>query len=146
MKLITKEWLRRARDDLDVVKEIIVREHLTNMVAFHSQQAVEKSLKAIVEEFEIGFVKIHNLERLLGMVRKQMSLDVDLDIIKRLDEVYISTRYPGDLGLLPSGKPTIQDAKELFDFADAFYRNVKKLLEQSTEEGPENNKSNEGKD
>ena len=60
------------------------------------------------------------------MVRKQMSLDVDLDIIKRLDEVYISTRYPGDLGLLPSGKPTIQDAKELFDFADAFYRNVKK--------------------
>lgn len=146
MKLITKEWLRRARDDLDVAKEIIVREHLTNMVAFHSQQAVEKSLKAIVEEFEIGFVKIHNLERLLGMVRKQMSLDVDLDIIKRLDEVYISTRYPGDLGLLPSGKPTIQDAKELFDFSDALYRNVKKLLEQSTEEGPENNKSNEGKD
>ncbi len=146
MKLITKEWLRRARDDLDVAKEIIVREHLTNMVAFHSQQAVEKSLKAIIEEFEIGFVKIHNLERLLGMVRKQMSLDVDLDIIKRLDEVYISTRYPGDLGLLPSGKPTIQDAKELFDFSDALYRNVKKLLEQSTEEGPENNKSNEGKD
>ncbi len=146
MKLITKEWLRRARDDLDVAKEIIVREHLTNMVAFHSQQAVEKSLKAIIEEFEIGFVKIHNLERLLGMVRKQMSLDVDLDIIKRLDEVYISTRYPGDLGLLPSGKPTIQDAKELFDFADALYRNVKKLLEQSTEEGPEKNKSNEGKD
>jgi len=145
MKLITKEWLRRARDDLDVAKEIIVREHLTNMVAFHSQQAVEKSLKAIIEEFEIGFVKIHNLERLLGMVRKQISLDVDLDIIKRLDEVYISTRYPGDLGLLPSGKPTIQDAKELFDFADALYRNVKELLEQSTEEGPENNKSNEGK-
>ena len=145
MKLITKEWLRRGRDDLDVAKEIIDREHLTNMVAFHSQQAVEKSLKAIIEEFEIGFVKIHNLERLLGMVRKQMSLDVDLDIIKRLDEVYISTRYPGDLGLLPSGKPTIQDAKELFDFADALYRNVKKLLEQSTEEGPENNKSNEGK-
>ena len=146
MKLITKEWLRRARDDLDVAKEIIVREHLTNMMAFHSQQAVEKSLKAIIEEFEIGFVKIHNLERLLGMVRKQMSLDVDLNIIKRLDEVYTSTRYPGDLGLLPSGKPTIQDAKELFDFADALYRIVKELLEKSTEEGPENNKSNEGKD
>jgi len=59
-----------------------------------------------------------------------MSLDVDLNIIKRLDEVYISSRYPGDLGLLPSGKPTIQDAKELFDFADALYRKVKKLFEQ----------------
>lgn len=146
MKPITKEWLDRAREDLDVALEIISREHLTNMVAFHSQQAVEKVLKGIIEEFEIGFVKIHNLERLLGMVREQMSLDVDLNIIKRLDEVYTSTRYPGDLGLLPSGKPTIQDAKELFDFADGLYRIVKELLGKSTEEDPENNKNNEGKD
>jgi HEPN domain-containing protein len=129
MKPITEEWLNRAREDLDVAMEIISKEHLTNMVAFHSQQAVEKALKGVIEEFEIGFVKIHNLERLLGIVRKQMSLDVDLNIIKRLDEVYTSTRYPGDLGLLPSGKPTIQDAKELFDFAEAIYRNVKKILE-----------------
>ena len=131
MKLITEEWLKRARDDLDVAMEIIVREHLTNMVAFHSQQAVEKSLKAIVEEFEIGFVKIHNLERLIGIVNQRMDLDVDLNFIKRLDEVYISMRYPSDLGLLPSGKPTIQDARELYEFAENLYHNVKKLLEKA---------------
>ena len=146
MKQITEEWLDRAREDLDVALEIISREHLTNMVAFHSQQAVEKTLKGIIEEFEIGFAKIHNLERLLSMVRKQMIFDVDINLIKRLDEVYTSTRYPGDLGLLPSGKPTIQDARELFDFADALYCTVKELLEKSTEEGTENNKSNESKD
>jgi len=146
MKPITEEWLDRAREDLDVALEIISREHLTNMVAFHSQQAVEKALKGIIEEFEIGFVKTHNLERLLGIVRKQISFEVDLNIIKRLDEVYTSTRYPGDLGLLPTGKPTIQDAKELFDFADGFYRIVKELLERATVEGPENNRNNEGKD
>jgi HEPN domain-containing protein len=39
------------------------------MVAFHSQQAVEKTMKGIIEEFEIGFVKTHNLERLLGRHR-----------------------------------------------------------------------------
>ena len=61
-------------------------------------------------------------------VRKKISFDVDLNVIKRLDEVYISTRYPSDLGLLPSGRPSIEDAKELYDFADAFYRKVKKLL------------------
>ena len=130
MKLITEEWLKRARDDLDVAMEIIVREHLTNMVTFHSQQAVEKSLKAIVEEFEIGFVKIHNLERLIGIVNQRIDLDVDLNFIKRLDEVYISMRYPSDLGLLPSGKPTIQDARELYEFAENIYHNVKKLLEK----------------
>jgi HEPN domain-containing protein len=139
MKLISEEWLKKAQEDLDVVGEIISKEHLTNMVAFHSQQAVEKTLKAIIEEFEIGFEKTHNLERLIGIVRKQINVDVDLVMIKRLDEVYISTRYPSDLGLLPSGKPSIQDAKELFNFADALYHKVKNLLEQSIEKGLENN-------
>ena len=60
MKLISEEWLKKAQEDLDVVGEIISKEHLTNMVAFHSQQAVEKTLKAIIEEFEIGFEKTHN--------------------------------------------------------------------------------------
>jgi HEPN domain-containing protein len=135
MKPITEEWLEKAREDLDVALEIISKEHLTSMVAFHSQQAVEKTLKGVIEEFEIGFVKTHNLERLLGVIGKQVNLDVDLNLIKRLDEVYISTRYPSDLGLLPAGKPSIQDAKELYDFADEFYHKVKILLEQSAEKG-----------
>lgn len=133
MKPITEEWLNRAREDLDVALEIISKEHLTNMVAFHSQQAMEKILKGVVEEFEIGFVKTHNLERLLGAIGKKVNLDVELDIIKRLDEVYISARYPGDLGLLPSGKPSVQDAKELFEFAEAFYCKIKGLLGKSVE-------------
>jgi HEPN domain-containing protein len=142
MKLITEEWLARAKEDLDVATEIITREHLTNMVAFHSQQAVEKTLKGIVEEFEIGFVKTHNLERLLGMVRKKMKLDVDLNLIKKLDEVYISTRYPSDLGLLPVGKPSIQDATELYDFANMIYRDVRKIFSETdiTPEKPNNSK------
>ena len=85
-------------------------------------------MKGVIEEFEIGFVKTHNLERLLGIIGKQMNLDVDLNLIKRLDEVYISTRYPSDLGLLPSGKPSTRDAKELYDFADEFYQKVKIFL------------------
>ena len=47
MKQVTKEWLDRAQDDLYVAEEIIEIEHLTNMVAFHSQQAVEKIFKSI---------------------------------------------------------------------------------------------------
>ncbi len=35
MKLITEEWLEKAREDLDVALEIISKEHLTNMVASH---------------------------------------------------------------------------------------------------------------
>jgi len=61
MKQITKAWLDRAKDDLDAIEQLLQKEHLTNVVSFHAQQAVEKSLKAVIEEFKIGFVKIHNL-------------------------------------------------------------------------------------
>jgi len=134
MKLITKEWLDRAKEDLDVASEIISLEHLTSMVVFHSQQAAEKTLKSIVEEFEIGFVKTHNIERLLGIVKGKIDLNPDLNLIKQLDEVYISSRYPGDLGLLPSGKPSIKDAKELYDFTNFLYHSVKKSIEEHCEE------------
>ena len=50
MKPVTQEWLNRAKDDLDVVTEIIEIAHLTNIAAFHCQQAIEKSFKAILEE------------------------------------------------------------------------------------------------
>ncbi len=40
MKLITEEWLDKAREDLDVALEIISKEHLTNNdshIAFRAQ-------------------------------------------------------------------------------------------------------------
>ena len=86
-------------------------------------------MKSIVEEFEIDFVKTHNLERLLDIIKEKIELNPPLDLIKRLDEVYINTRYPGDLGLVPSGKPSIQEARELNDFACSFYYDVLRMLE-----------------
>jgi len=55
MKPITQEWLNGSRDDLDVIQQIATVGHLTNMVAFHAQQAVEKALKAILEEHKSIF-------------------------------------------------------------------------------------------
>lgn len=41
---------------------------VTNIVAFHSQQAVEKALKALLEEKEIKLPRIHSLTRLYSPV------------------------------------------------------------------------------
>ena len=128
MKPITKEWLNRAKDDLTVIEEIIDNHDLTNMVAFHAQQALEKTLKAIVEEFEIEFIKTHQLEFLLDKAKPQITFEVDLTTIKRLDEVYITTRYPSDLGLVPYGKPTDEDAKRFYEFAKNVYDNTENML------------------
>lgn len=137
MKLITKEWLNRASDDLTVIEEIIDNHDLTNMVAFHAEQAVEKTLKAVIEEFEIEFIKTHQLEFLLDRVKPHLTFEVDLITIKRLDEVYIATRYPSDLGLMPYGKPTAEDAQQFHEFAKNFYNQTKKILEGNDQGEPQ---------
>ena len=55
MKQLTREWLNAAGDDLTAIENLLDNPVLTNIVAFHSQQAIEKSIKAIIEEFGIAF-------------------------------------------------------------------------------------------
>ncbi len=61
MKKQAESWLSAAKDDLDVIKEIIGNEHLTNMVAFHAQQAIEKSFKAVLEEKTAIVPRVHSI-------------------------------------------------------------------------------------
>jgi len=49
MKAITREWLNAANDDLIAMEVMQGRPEITNMVAFHAQQAMEKSFKAVIE-------------------------------------------------------------------------------------------------
>jgi HEPN domain-containing protein len=137
MKRITQEWLDRAQDDLDAIEELLTREHLTNIVAFHAQQAVEKTLKAVIEELEIGLRKTHNLLRLDELIRPHYTLIQDMEMLERLDTVYTESRYPDDMGLLPYGKPTIEDAKEFYRFAQAVHASVSDMLAQPPGESEE---------
>ncbi len=136
MKKISEEWLKAAKDDLRVADKIIADEALTHMVAFHSQQCIEKSLKAVMEEYGIDLVKIHNLERLLAIVKNHVKIDVDIVLIEKMDKLYIDSRYPADFGLLPDGKPTIEDAEEFYDAASSVYEVVKTNLEKTLESNP----------
>ena len=130
MKQITKEWLRTAKDDLDVIEKIIQDQHLSHVVAFHSQQCIEKVFKAIIEEFELGFVKIHSIMRLHNIVKNYISIGIDDTILEKLDKLYVDSRYPGDLGLLPNGKPSSEDAKEFLNVAQEIYTAIKLFLEK----------------
>ena len=106
MKEITEEWLERAYDDIETMGEIIDNPRLTNIVALHSQQAIEKSLKAVIEELEIGAIKTHNLEKLFATVDDFIQFEVDWDLVKKLDAIYIDARYPSEWEILLYGKPT----------------------------------------
>ena len=130
MKFITSEWLKSADDDINTIKAIIDDESLTHIVAFHSQQCIEKSFKAMVDEFELASQKIHNLITLNETISSVYQFDFDEDKLGLLNKLYLDSRYPGDLGLLPNGKPSIEVAigfqelaKEIYERINTFIKN-----------------------
>jgi len=51
--------------------------------------------------------------------------DSESKLLVMINEVYIDARYPGDLGLLPNGKPTIFETEAFIQFCDAIYHRLK---------------------
>ncbi|MEA3332550.1 MAG: HEPN domain-containing protein, partial [Pseudomonadota bacterium] len=96
------DWLAAAKDDLDTVVLLLAQSHLSNILSFHAHQCVEKSLKAVIEKYSTEPQKTHNLERLYSHVEKFVQLHIDELMLEKVSELYIESRYPGDLGLLPN--------------------------------------------
>jgi HEPN domain-containing protein len=133
MKKSTEAWLNYAFADLENIRFIILAEHLTNIVAFHSQQAIEKSFKSVLEEFDKDIPKVHNINKLYRLILElRFEIDIDLSKLEKINEVYSTCRYPSELGLLPDGKPSLEEAKEFYDFAQKIYEQVKSILEQKS--------------
>jgi HEPN domain-containing protein len=120
MKKITEHWLNAAMDDLLAAKQLSSVEGLTNLVAFHAQQCIEKSMKALIEELALPNVKTHDLLRLYRLLQAEITIS-DAATLIDLNGLYTESRYPGDAGLLPGGKPTADEAMAFVTFADEVY-------------------------
>ena len=46
-----------------------------------------------------------------------------------LDSVYTSSRYPSDIGLIATGKPTRQDALALYESAKKVFDTITELID-----------------
>lgn len=132
MKQITREWLTLAEKDIASCEKMLEDDFLTNIVAFHAQQTVEKSFKAIIEEFELGFVKTHDLVRLYEIVKSHLGFEPDLEMIRMVNELYIDARYPGEFGVLPHGEPTTKDVRIFYEFARELLKKITAVLDQPT--------------
>ena len=131
MKQSSKSWLTAAEDDLMAIQTLLSNTSLTNIVAFHAQQAVEKSLKALFEEWNIPFIRPHNLETLFSKVEYEWESGFDEKILAELDRLYLDARYPGDFGLMPYRKPTFEEAQTYYEEAKRFREIVvNKLMSQ----------------
>ncbi len=119
-----RAWLLSALADLKSMERIMGDNFLTHVVAFHGQQCVEKCFKAILENAGDRVPKDHSTLRLYNLVKDYIKFEIDFEILTDFDDMYIDARYPGDFGLLPDGKPDIDEAQEFLDVALFVFKNV----------------------
>jgi len=128
-----KAWLDSARADLKSIKYMLEDEFLTHIVGFHAQQCVEKCFKALLENFGERVPKEHSTIKLYGMVKQNLPEQIDIDLLTDLDDLYIDSRYPGEFGLLPHGKPSLEEAKEFYEYARHVFQRVCNVLDNETD-------------
>ncbi len=130
MKKLTNAWLEFAARDLNAAKKLVNDEYLANIVLFHSQQTVEKCLKAILKEHEQNVPRIHGVNKLYSLITENtdVTLLITEDELDFIDDVYIDTRYPSSFGILPSGFPKKDEATSLFNIAERVYQETCSLL------------------
>lgn len=120
-----KDWIEKAQRDLKSAK--ILKEHDcgNDMVAFHCQQAVEKSLKAYLIMNGEGIVSGHSLIYLCKLSEKHNTeFRKYIKDCGFLNQYYIETRYPADTPLIVSDYET----DECIKIADEIYKTVESTM------------------
>ena len=103
-------WLNFAKEDL-ISSEVLFNEGLLNTAAYHLQQAVEKSLKAILILKGRNPPKTHDINRLFREVSKYYPIPDDIKRAVDLTDYAFTTRYPDDY--VPISKDEYEEAYEI---------------------------------
>jgi HEPN domain-containing protein len=112
MKQITQEWVDKAEGDFATAQRELQVQEMPNYdaVCFHSQQCVEKYLKACLQEENIAFNRIHDLSRLLDLL---LPVEPRWEALRPTLEVLtayaVEFRYPGISANQELGTQSFQD-------------------------------------
>lgn len=129
MRKATGAWLAEAQEELETAS-ILFTHGKPRGACFHAQQAVEKSLKALVLEKGRRVPRTHDVVELLNTVTADgWPVDLSMDDAVFLNSVYRG-RYPTEEGLLPHGEPSEVDARRALTAAEGLVRRVTEILPQ----------------
>ena len=93
-----EDWLRHARSDLAIACHAIAPDILYETLCFHTQQAVEKSLKAVLVAKGIEIPDTHSIARLITAINEvNVDWPEEMNAVAELSEYALQIRYPGML-------------------------------------------------
>jgi len=90
------DWLRHAKADLVLATVNLPEGGLYSTLCFHAQQAVEKSIKAVLVAHGIQFAKIHSITRLIDLLPNDIPRDKNLLQSALLTPYATTFRYPAE--------------------------------------------------
>lgn len=90
------DWIRFAKSDLALAITPASDNVLLETLCFHAQQAVEKSIKAVLVHFNIPAPRIHSIERLIDLLPPNIPRASDLLASAKLTAYGTIFRYPGE--------------------------------------------------
>lgn len=121
-----ERWLEIVKEDLAAAK-LLLKGELFSSVAYHSQQAAEKALKAYIVFKNRPIIKTHDLIKLL-----ELCITIDRDFQKKFDAAnYVNPfstkfRYPDEFSI-----PDLQEAKLAIKHAQSIVMFVIKKISAS---------------
>ena len=90
-----QRWMDRARSDLALARSRPEGVHLADL-CFHSQQAAEKAIKALLVARGIEFPYVHDLVFLLSLLGDAGHATPEpVKLVRELTRYASATRYPG---------------------------------------------------
>jgi HEPN domain-containing protein len=111
------DWLRHARSDLAFARVPVPQYGIRDQLCFFAQQAVEKSIKAVLVATGVRFRYTHDLQALVNLIPERVSRGPEIGAATRLTVYAISPRYPG------IGEPvTDEDYEQAVRLAEAVFK------------------------
>ena len=127
MKDMIGEWLKQSYEEFEMARYLFDGGYFKG-ACLHSQQSVEKAIKALLLKKGWTLEKTHNIRRLVAIAEDyRVKINLTDEEIVFIDSIYRS-RYPAEAGLLPSGEPDQTEAKKALQIAEKVLSSVKKRL------------------
>jgi HEPN domain-containing protein len=98
---LTRGWLRKADSDLADARRTVASEGPYDTACFHSQQAIEKTLKAFLALHQRPLPRTHDLEE-LGRLCQQIDPLADLSLPALADATDYAVHIRYDFDVWPS--------------------------------------------
>jgi len=125
MNETVREWVRKAEGDYRVANRELheAKDPDYDAICFHSQQCVEKLMKALIINARRMPFRTHDLKILAGQISEvHESWNWPDDELRFLSLCSISFRYPGESAVQ-------EDARKAFDMCSRLREELMKLLE-----------------